>query len=176
MKNVYLKYAVLICVIVIGAVYVIFYTNSASPAEAYVKDPIHDTVAGKLYGDVVQELTTIPAGEDEVVWVAVVGGNRIAGGSSECFESVVFYLMEKDGEKYSLGSENLLYDLEELSNSFKEGGLTLGSINLSGGKKFYFRIVPVSQVDTGDDRYTYINLKISTEHHALDAVLTYCVE
>ncbi len=175
MKKLYLKYAVLICIIVIVVVYVIFHTNSASPAEAYGKDPIHDTFAGKLYGDVVQELTTIPASEDEVVWVAVVGGNRIAGGSAESFEAVVFYLMEKDGEKYRLGNEYMLYDLEEFLHP-EDNANTFYPLRLNDGRKVYFNLLPSSAAETKNERYTYVDVKISTDLHAVDAVLVYYID
>ena len=180
MKKHYIKYVIIAFLIVVGSILALFNFDSASPAEAYLKDPINDTVAGKLYGEVVQELATIRVSEKDLIWIAVVGGERYSSGAISHFESIVCYHMKQNNDKYRLGDISLQFDLDALSNPGGKLSENMSqhfdSLPLSGGKTIYLQILPASFVTNREDRYTYVEMNISTEKHSIEAVLGYYID
>lgn len=180
MKKENIKYVIMAFLLVACVAVALRNLDSASPAEAYLKDPINDTVAGKLYGEVIQELATIRISDENLIWIAVVGGERYSGGTAAHFETIVCYHMKQNNDKYRLGDISLQYDLDALSNP----GLNLSehmsqhfdSLPLRGGKTIYLQILPASFAANREDRYTYVEMNISTEKHSIETVLCYYID
>ena len=174
MKN-NLKYIAVVAVLAVAVLLFILHSGSASPAEAYLADPINDSVAGKLYGEILQELVTISVKEEELRWVALAGGEGYASDGHRQYKAIVCYQMEQNGDKYSLGRGYELLDPIAILSATKDQSTSFSRFSFDGGT-VYLQILPSSLVTDRTKDYTYVDLTLSVDGKESPVVLIYKIE